>query len=100
MSVGTNTSKEQIDTSVRSDFSLISSTFSIQIRSIAIQNVYIFLLHINMTEKIIPHEGVIALFMALWYSHIFIHVKSNHIFKRNFTLLVKVNQVFVGTKRC
>ena len=99
MSVRAHASKKQIDASIRSDFLLISGAFCFQIGSIAIQDIDILLFDIDVAEKVIPHERMVAFGMLFRKTAILIHVERNDMFKRNFSRLVQLNQFLIHAKR-
>ena len=73
---------------VRFDFFFVTATFFIMIVRIAVQNIDVLRLNINVVEKIVMHEAVIAFRVFFRKTHIFIHVECDHMFKTHFTGLV------------
>ena len=91
MSVGTNTTHKEVDTTIRFDLLFVTGTLSIQIGSITIQDIGILRIDINMVEEIIPHERIVAFGMFFRQADIFIHIKSNYIPEGNNSFLVQVD---------
>ena len=55
----------------------------------------IFFLDVNVVEEVVPHERVVAFWVINWQTYVFIHVESDYILERNFSLFVQLNQSFV-----
>ena len=51
-----------------------------------------------MLEKILPHEGVIALGVVFSESHILVHVEGDHVLETDLSGFVKAYQGLVETK--
>jgi len=64
MTIGTNTSQEEFNTTNTSDLGLELLALFVKIGSVSVQNVDIFRLNINMLEKVVPHERVIRFRMV------------------------------------
>ena len=99
MSIRTNTTHEQVDTAIRLNLFFVTCTFCIQVRSIAIQDIRIFSLDINMTEEVIPHKRIIAFRMFFRQSYIFIHIECYYILEGNDSFLIQIDQSFVHAQR-
>ena len=84
VSVRTNTTHKQVDTTVRLDFFFVTGTFSIQVSSIPRSGYrYSPGFDVDMAEEVIPHERVGFPRMFFGQTHILIHIKSNHVLKGN-----------------
>ncbi len=66
---------------------------------VSVQDVYIFAGDVDVAEKVVPHEAVIALRMVLRQPHIFVHVESHHILKRHFPFFVQLYKASVHAQR-
>lgn len=55
------TSKKQLNTAQLCDFGLKFPAFFIEILSIAVENVHVFLFDVDVFKEMIPHEGMIRL---------------------------------------
>ena len=56
MTVGADTTEEQIDTAVRLDLSLIACALSNEVLCVTVEDVNVFLLYVNVAEEIVSHE--------------------------------------------
>ncbi|HPJ49114.1 MAG TPA: hypothetical protein PK162_09560, partial [Synergistales bacterium] len=80
------------------DFIFITGALHLNIRSQSIEDVHILLRNIDMAEKIVPHKVVVTLRVFWLQAYIFIHVKGDHMFERNFTEFVKGDQFAVDSQ--
>ncbi len=98
MTVNTNPSQKKVNAAEILHFLFITGALRFDIGSIAIEDVYVFTLNIDMIEKVFPHKGVVTLGMIFRNPDIFIHIKGNDMFKRNFSGPVKSDQFPVNAK--
>ena len=91
VSVGTDTTHEEVDTAVRLDFFLITCTFGIEVGSVAVQDIGIFRLDIDVAEEVVPHKGIVAFRVFLRQAYIFVHVESHYVLERYNTFFVQVD---------
>lgn len=99
VTVGSYATEEELDTSVGSDFSLVTGTLLFGIGSITIEDIYVFGTDVDVREEIAPHESVVALFVIFGQIAIFVHVESHYVAERNDTFLVELDEVFIHTQR-
>ena len=97
MSIRTNATHEQVNTACILNSFLIVLALCLQILGIAIENMDIFFLNVDMAEEVVPHEAVVALGMILGEIHILVHVESNHVLERHLASLVQGDQLSVHT---
>ena len=95
VTVRTDTAHEQVYTTCSFDSSFVSSAFCFQVFCITIEDVYVFLLDVDVAEEVVPHEWVVAFWMIFRKTYVFVHVESNNIFERYLTCLVQFNQSLV-----
>src|SRR3989338_9063712 len=95
VSVGTDTAKKQVDTPYFLDLLFVVLALLLQVFCVTVQDVDVLVWNVDMAEKMMPHEIVIALRMVLRQSHILVHVERDDVFERDFPLLVKTDQVLV-----
>ncbi|MNY63134.1 hypothetical protein D3C86_2000530 [compost metagenome] len=65
MTVITHAAHEQVNFAIRADFFFVLTAFCVNIRRVAIQQVNIFRLNINVIKEIAVHEAMVALRMLL-----------------------------------
>jgi len=56
-------------------------------------------LDVDEREKIVPHEGMVALGMVLGEADVFIHIESYHVFKGQTAFAVHGDQLSIGSQR-
>ena len=95
MTIGADTSDEQVDTSSLLDHLLIMLTLSLQVLGITIQDVDILLRTVDMIEEVAGHEGMVTLGMGLGQTNILVHVKGNDILERYLTGTICFNEGIV-----
>ena len=95
VAVGTDTTHEQVDAACCLNSFLVVLALCFQILGIAIEDMYILFLDVNVTEEVVPHEAVVALGMFLGEVHVLVHVERDHILERYLASLVQGNQFSV-----
>lgn len=93
------TSDKEFDPSGSLDLLLKGVTLGLQVSRISIQNVGVFRVDVNVLEEIIPHEGVVTLWVVSRKTHILVHVEGFHILKGQVPILIVLNQLLVAAKR-
>ena len=95
MAVRTNTTHEQVNATSLLYHLLIMGTLGQEVGGIAIKDVDILLLDINVIEEVIPHKAMIALGMVYVKTYILIHVEGHNILKTENTLFIQFNQMLI-----
>ena len=99
VTVRTNATHKEVDAASCFDGLLVSLTLSLEVGRIAIQDMDVLLLDVDVAEEILPHEAVVRLRMFLWKVDILVHVESNNILERKFASLILLNQFVVQSQR-
>lgn len=99
VAVGTNATHEKVDAASFGDASLIVGTLLFKVGSVAVENVDILFLDVDVAKEIVPHEAVIAFGVAFGQVAVFVHVECDNIFKRHFAGLVELDEFFIHAKR-
>lgn len=99
MSVLADAAHEQVDAAGFEDGGLIVGTLLDQILGIAVQDVDVLGLDVDVAEEVVPHERVVALGVILGQAHIFVHVERDDVAERYFAGLVAADQLLVGLQR-
>lgn len=99
MAVGANAAHEQVDTACCLNGFLVILALCLQILGIAIEDMDILFLDVDVTKEVVPHEAMIALGMFLGQVHILVHVERNHILERHLAGFVQGNQLAVHAQR-
>jgi len=58
---------------------------------------YVLRLDVNVTEEVLPHEGVVALLVLTLEAYILIHVEGHNMLKRNISFLIEPDKLCIGT---
>ena len=98
MSVRTNAAEEQVDAAVAGNLLLVATAFSVEIFGIAVEDVYVLFLDVDVAEEVVPHERMVAFRVFFRQTAVLVHVESYNMFKRHFSSLVELNQVFVHSE--
>ena len=101
--VGTDAAHEEVYPAVGLDFLLKAGALGIQVGGVAVQDVGILGLDVDVAEEVVPHEGVVALGVLLGQAHILVHVEGDYVLEGNDALLVQVDQLLVhaqGRRAC
>lgn len=78
MPIGTNAAEEQFDATDSLDLGLVGSTLFVEPLGIAVEDIDILGIHVDMGEEILEHEGVVRLWMFSCQANILVHVKCHH----------------------
>jgi len=81
VSIWPNTSNKQPDAACVFDHLLVLLALSLQIFSVAVQNVSVLWVDVDVLEEVLVHEGMVALWVVSGQFNILIHVESFHIFE-------------------
>ena len=96
MSIWSDTTDKQIDTTGIENHLFIVLAFFLKISSITIQDMHIFFLDVDMIKEVTSHERVIALRMFLGQSHILVHIEGDHILERYLSGTIGLDEVTVN----
>lgn len=72
MSIWPNATEKQIDSTSTLDLGFVFNTFGFKVGSVAVQDIDIGWVNINMREEVLVHECVVALGMFAWDSDVFV----------------------------
>ena len=99
VSVRTDTTQEEIHATYSLHACLVACALSLHILGVAVEDVHILRLDVDMAEEIVPHERVIAFGVLFRQAYVLIHVEGNHVLERDHSLLVQLDQVLIHTQR-
>ncbi len=92
MSVGTYASEKEVDASSLGYHLFIVSTFGLQVSGVTVEDMNVLFRAVDMVEQVAGHERVVALGVLFGQSHVFVHVESEYVLKRNAPLAVGFHQ--------
>ena len=95
MTVCTYSEKLEVNSACSLNCFGIALALCIAILSIAVKEVYILLFDINMIEKILVHEGVVAVLVMLVQVTIFIKIECCNVLEADFAVIVKLNKLLI-----
>jgi hypothetical protein len=81
MTIGANTSNEEVDAASLLDHLLVMGALGNEVGGITIEDMDILLRTIDVVEEVAGHESMIALGMSLGQANILVHVKSQNVFE-------------------
>ena len=93
MAVRTDAAHEQVDAAGSEDGLLVVLALGLQVLGIAVEDMDIFLLDVNMAEEVVPHEGVVALGVLLREIDVLVHVEGDDVLERHLAGLVQGYQL-------
>ena len=99
MTIGTDATDEQVDTTSLFDHLLVVLALSLEVGCITIKNMYVLLWAVDMIEQVASHESVIALRVSLGQTYILVHVEGEYILERNLSGAVCLYQCIVHANR-
>ena len=99
VSIGTDTTHKEVYATSGSYHLLVVIAFGHKVGGIAIEDVHILFLDVDMVEEVGPHKAVVAFGMLDRESHIFVHIEGNDVLETDQPFLVQLNQVRVKTQR-
>ena len=98
VTIGANAAHEEVNAAGILDGLLVGSALGSQILGIAVQDVHVLLLDVNVREEVGPHEAMVALGVLFGQTYIFVHVKGDDILEADLTSLVELDEVLVQTQ--
>jgi hypothetical protein len=118
VSIGSNATEEQLDATDTLDLIFIVLALGLEVRGVAVEDVDVFWLGVDVGEEVLVHEAVVAFWMVSWDANILVligsiswlsstrgccatleansyHVERDHIAERDMACFVALHQVFV-----
>ena len=99
VSIGAHATHEQIDAPSCLDASLIIGALLNQVGRVAIEDIDVLRLDINVGEEVVPHERVVTLGVFLRQVAILVHIEGDDILERDLAGLVHCDEFTVHTQR-
>ena len=78
-SIGSDTREEELDPAVLLDLVLVPPALDGEVSCIAVEQVGILRLDVNVAEEVVPHEGVVALGVIARQLAVLVHVERHHV---------------------
>ena len=78
---------------------LVVLALGLQVLGIAIEDMDILFLNVDMAEEVVPHEGVVTLRMIFGEVHVLVHIERDDVLEGHFASLVQGNQFPVHAER-
>ena len=99
MTIGADTSDEEVDAASFHDHLLVVLALSSEVGGIAVEDVDVLLRTVDMIEQVTGHEGMIALGMGLGQTNILVHIEGNNVLEGNFACTVCLYEGVVHADR-
>ena len=99
VAVGAYAAHEKVDAAGLGNHLLVVGALRQQVGRIAVEDVHILGLDVDVAEEVGPHEAVVALGMLHIEAHILVHVERHHILEADFAFLVELHQMLVQAER-
>ena len=95
MAIRSDSTHKQVDATSLLYHLLIVGALGQQVGSVAVENMDILLLNVDVIEEVRPHKAVVALGMVHIQPHVLIHVERNNVLETNNTPFIQFNQMLV-----
>ena len=79
VSVGADAAHEEVYAAGSLDGSLVLSALSGEVLGVAVEDVYVLLLDVDVGEEVGPHEAVVALGVLFGQTYVFIHIECDDV---------------------
>ena len=99
MSVGAYATHEEVDASCCLNGFLVVLALCLQVLGIAIEDMDVLFLNVDVVEEVVPHEAMIAFGVLFGEVHVLVHVERDHVLERYLAGLVHGNQFSVHSQR-
>lgn len=99
MAVRTYATHKEIDSACLGDHLLVMVALGLQVGGVAVEDMDVLFLDVDVVEEVIPHEAVVALGMIDGKAYIFVHIEGHYILKREDSFLIELYQVLVEAER-
>ena len=86
------TAQEELNATKLCNFSLVFVAFLLQIGRIAVEDVYVGRVDVDVAEEVLPHEAVVRLGMVARQANVLVHVERHDVLERQPVLLMQRNQ--------
>ena len=90
---------EEVDAPGLDDAGLVVGALLRQVVGVAVEDVDVLGLDVDVLEEVVPHERMVAFGMLLGKSHVLVHVERDDIPERHLAGLVAADQLLVGFQR-
>ena len=97
MPVFADTAQEEVDAPCAADFLLVFVAFLLQVGGVAVEDVDIGRGDVNVVEKGVPHERMVA--FGMLFRESIVHVERDDILERYFPGFVQGDQLLVRRQR-
>ena len=95
MAIGTNAAHEEVDATCCLYGFLVVLALGLQVLGIAIEDMDILFLNVDVAEEIVPHEGVVTFGMIFGEVHVLVHIERDDALEGHLAGLVQGNQFTV-----
>ena len=99
MAIGANASHKEVYATCCLNGFLVVLALCFQILGIAIEDMDILFLNVDVAEEVVPHEGVVTLGMFLGEVYVLVHIERDDVLEGHLAGLVQGNQFTVHAER-
>ena len=96
MAVGADAAEEEVDAADFADTLLVGCTLGFEVGGVAVEDMDVVRLHIDVLKEVATHEGVVALGVILGQADVFVHVEGDDVAEGYSALLAQLDEPFVG----
>ena len=99
MAVLADAAHEEVDAPGLDDAGFVVGALLRQVLGVAVEDVDVLGLDVDVLEEVVPHERMVAFGMLLGKPHVLVHIERDDIPERHLTGLVAADQLLVGFQR-
>ena len=99
VAVGAHAAHKEVEATSGGYHLLVVVAFGHKVGGIAIEDMYIFFLDVDMVEEVGPHKAVVAFGVLNGKSHIFVHIEGDDILETDQPFLVQLDKMLIETQR-
>ena len=94
-----NTTQEEVNTTSSLNAFFVILTLLCQVGGVAVEDIYICRVDVDVLEEVLLHKGVVALGVLLGEANVLVHIEGDNVSERHLALLIKVDQLGIHTQR-
>ena len=96
MAVRADAAEEEVDATNLADTLLVGCTLGFEVGGVAVEDMDVVRLHVDVLEEVATHEGVVTLGVILGQADVFVHVEGDDVAEGYSALLAQLDEPFVG----
>ena len=95
MAVGTDAAKEEVDAAIRGYHAFVVLAFFDEVGGVAVEDMDVLWLDIDIAEEIGPHKGVVALTVFFRQADVLVHIEGDNVLEGYLAFFVHADEFLV-----